>query len=212
MWPDPIRTSQLLKQAERGDDDAVSQLLQQHRDPLRHAVGLRLDHALARRVDASDIVQEVLFEASRRLREYLQNPALPFHLWLRQIASDRLIDAHRRHRVAERRTIEREQPMGLAAFLDRSSLDLAASLRDPELTPAAAAMRQELERRFHSVLDQLEDDDREVLLMRYFERLSNSEVARAMGLSDAAASMRHLRALRRLRELLGATPSASGVR
>jgi RNA polymerase sigma-70 factor (ECF subfamily) len=166
---------------------------------------------MQRRVDASDIVQEVMMEASRRLPEYLKKPVMPFHLWLRQIASDRVIDAHRRHQVAERRAIDREQPIEVAAFLDRSSIELAADLRDHELTPAAAAIRQELERRFHAALEHLDAEDREILIMRYFEALSNQEVARTLGVSEPAAGMRHLRALRRLRALLGETPSQAGI-
>ena len=73
----------------------------------------------------------------------------------------------------------------------------------PVLTPAAAAMRHELEERFRSVLEQLNDEDREILLMRHFEQLTNQEVAQALGLSEPAAGMRHLRALRRLRAALG---------
>jgi RNA polymerase sigma-70 factor (ECF subfamily) len=53
----------------------------------------------------------------------------------------------------------------------------------------------------------LEDDDREIVLLRHFEQLSNSEAAQVLGLSEAAAGMRHLRALRRLRAMLGETPS-----
>lgn len=212
MWPDPNQTRELLKQAERGDGEAVGQLLERHRESLRRVIHLRLDRAIQRRVDASDIVQEVLLEASRRLPEYLKSPAIPFHLWLRQMARDRLIDAHRRHQVAERRAIDREQPIELAVFMDRSSIELAANLRDHELTPAAAAIRQELERRFHTVLAQLDEEDREILIMRYFEQLSNQEVAHALGLSEPAAGMRHLRALRRLRALLGETPSQAGLR
>ena len=207
MWPDPTLTHELLKQAGRGDGDAVGRLLERHREPLRRAIHLRLDRAIQRRVDASDIVQDVMLEASRRLPEYLKNPAIPFHLWLRQMAGDRLIDAHRRHRLAERRAVGREQPIDAAAFLDRSSIELAADLRDRQLTPAAEAIRKELQRRFQTVLGQLDDDDREILVMRYFEQLSNQEVAQALGLSEAAAGMRHLRAIRRLRALLGETTS-----
>jgi RNA polymerase sigma-70 factor (ECF subfamily) len=212
MWPDSSETKELLKLAAGGDDQAASQLLERHRAPLRRAIHLRLDPAIGKRLDASDIVQDVLFEASRRLPEYLKNPSLPFHLWLRQISRDRLVDAHRRHRVAERRAIDRERPIDLPAFFDRSSIELAADLRDRELTPAAAAIRQELARRFHALLQQMEEEDRELLTMRYFEQLSNSDVARALGLSEAAAGMRHLRALRRLRALLAEAPSQAGMR
>src|SRR5438477_11379277 len=120
MWPDARQTQELLDQARAGDAAAVEQLLACHREPLRRVVGLRLDPALARRVDASDIVQEALVEANRRLADYLKQPAMPFHLWLRHLAHDRLIDAHRRHREAHRRSLDREQPLRTAA-VDESS-------------------------------------------------------------------------------------------
>lgn len=207
MWPDPTETQQLLTQAASGDDAAVSQLLDRHREPLKQAIQLRLDRAIQRRVDASDVVQDVLIEAAQRLPDYLKSGSLPFSLWLRQIARDRMIDAHRRHRLAERRAVDRERPIGQPGFSDRSSIELAADLRDHELTPAAAAIRWELVRRFQAMLTQMDETDRELLLMRYFEQLSNSEIASALGLSEAAAGMRHLRALRRLRELLNEPPS-----
>lgn len=201
MWPDTDQTAELLLAAGDGNPGAVNRLLDRHREALRRMVELRMDQTLRRRVDASDIVQDVLIEANRRLTEYLANPAMPFHLWLRHIARDRVIDTHRRHRVAGKRSIDREQRQA-AAGLDRSSLDLIAQLRDPELTPAAAATWNELERRFFAALDQLEEHDREVLLMRHFEQLSNQDVATALGLSEPAAGMRYLRAMRRLRALL----------
>src|SRR5262249_51884186 len=158
-----------------------------HRAPLRRLIDLRLDRVLGRRLDASDVVQDVLIKASQRLGDYLRNPALPFHLWLRQIARDQMIDEHRRHPGAAPRSLDREQPLAAAAFADRSSLDLAAQLRDRELTPAAAALRGELRRRFEAALLQLDDDDREIILLRHFEQLSNSEAAHLLGLSEPAA-------------------------
>ncbi len=209
MWPDADETRALLERLAGDDDRAAEPLWESYRAPLRRMIGLRLDRVLERRVDASDVVQDVLIKANQRLGEYLRNPAMPFHLWLRQIARDQMIDEHRRHRGAARRSLDREQPLP-AAYHDHSSLDLAAQLRDPELTPAAAALRGELQRRFHAALRQLDDDDREILLLRHFEQLSNGEVARTLGLSDAAAGMRHLRALRRLRVILGDSPSRGG--
>src|SRR5215467_12202354 len=141
MWPEQPRTEQLLEQARRGEAEAVDHLLAAHRDGLRRMIDLRLDPALAARVDASDIVQDVLLEAHRRLHDYLRNPAMPFHLWLRHIAKDHVIDAHRRHRQAQRRSLDREQPILPAVFADRSSIELAAQFLDPEATPASAAMR-----------------------------------------------------------------------
>ncbi|MGE3808266.1 MAG: sigma-70 family RNA polymerase sigma factor [Gemmataceae bacterium] len=205
MWPEGNETREILDRVRSGQPEAVDQLLNRHREPVRRMIGLRLDPALAARVDASDIVQEVMLEASKRLGDYLKNPGMPFHLWLRHLAKDHIIDAHRRHRQAQRRSVDREKALQ-ANWPDRSSLDLAGELIDRELTPASAALRQELQRRLRSVLEEMGEDDREVLLMRHFEQMSNQEVADALGLSEAAAGMRHLRALRRLRELLDKTP------
>ena len=210
MWPDSSETQQLLTRASGGDRLAINALLDRHRDALRRMVSLRMDQALKRRVDASDIVQDVLVDANRRLQVYLENPKLPFHLWLRQMARDRLMDAHRRHRRAARRSLDREQP--LAAHVEgQSSMDLAAMLSDRELTPAAAANQRELERRFAAAIDTLDEPDRDVILMRHFEQLSNQETAQALGISQPAAGMRYLRALRRLRPLLDEPPSDPGT-
>jgi len=204
MWPQPDQTQELLAGARGGDADAVNKLLDKHREALRRMIDMRLDRRIRQRVDASDVVQDVLIDAHRRIGDYLTNPVMPFHLWLRQMAQDRLIDAHRRHRDAARRSLDREQPLVIAGTDDRSTIELAAQIWDRELTPAAAATVRELQERFAAAVEQLDEQDREVVLMRHFEQLSNSEVAEALGLSPPAASMRYLRAMRRLRELLGA--------
>src|SRR5258708_11715953 len=142
MWPDTSETQELLIGAGKGEAAAVNQLLDRHREALRNMVRARMDQKLARRVDASDVVQDVLLEASQRLNDYIRDPKMPFGLWLRQMAQDRIIDLHRRHRVAVRRSIDREQALSAPARGDRSSLELLAQLRDPELTPAAASLRK----------------------------------------------------------------------
>jgi RNA polymerase sigma-70 factor (ECF subfamily) len=210
LWPEQNVTENLLANAKGGDRAAVNRLLERHRVSLRKLISLRLDRQIARRVDASDVVQDVLLEANTRLQDYLADPRMPFHLWLRQLAQDRMIDLHRRHRGAQRRSLDREQSLAVPQFADRSGFDLMGQLADHELTPAAASIRKELEARFVVALDQLEDEDREIVLMRHFEQLGNSEVAEALGLSAAAAGMRHLRALRKLRAILGERPSLSG--
>jgi RNA polymerase sigma-70 factor (ECF subfamily) len=212
MWPVASETEALLRRVAQADALAADELWERHRPALRRLVDLRMGQALSRRVDASDIVQDVLLRANQRLADYLRNPSMPFHLWLRQIATDQVIDAHRRHRQAGKRSMDRERPLAPArpaGFADdRSSLDLAAQLRDPSPTPAAEALRHELEYRFRDALSRLDVDDREIILLRHFEQLSNGEAARTLGLSDAAAGMRHLRALRRLRAMLAEVPSA----
>lgn len=205
VWPNSEETQNLLQQAGDGKSEAVNRLLERHREALRRMVRMRMDRALNGRVDASDVIQDVLLEASRRLPEFIREAKMPFHLWLRQLAKDRIVDMHRRHRGAQRRSVDRERRLA-AEHADRSSLDLAAALRDPELTPAAASIRKELERRFLSALDDLNDEERDIVLMRHYEQLGNSEVAAALDISPAAAGMRHLRALRRLRGMLDEPP------
>jgi RNA polymerase sigma-70 factor (ECF subfamily) len=208
MWPNAEQTEHLLASARNGDSGAINQLLERHRQAVRRMIDLRMDQVLKRRVDASDIVQDVMIDANRRLQDYLDDPVMPFHLWLRQMAKDRLIDAHRRHRQTARRSMDREQPLATAAS-DESSINLLAELSDQELTPAAAATWTELQRRFEFASSQLDQRDQEIVVMRHFEHLSNSEAAQALGLSAQATSMRYLRAMRRLRALMdGDDPAA----
>ncbi len=214
MWPDARETGRLLDRVVQNEPGALDRLWERHREPLLRLIGMRLDPRLGRRVDASDVVQDALIKATERLGDYLREPAVPFHVWLGGIARDQIIDQHRRHRVAGRRSLDRERPMegGHPAFADGSSIDLAARLRDPNPTPGAEALRRELGRRFVDAIDSLDPDDREVIALRHFDGLANGEAARALGLSDAAAGMRYLRALRRLRAVLGDSPSAPSGR
>ena len=209
MWPNSDETQELLHSADAGDADAANSLLDRHREAVQKMVRMRLDRGIAARVDASDIVQDVMLEASQRLSDYVKNgTSMPFHLWLRQLAKDRMIDAYRRHRGAQRRSVDREKRLD-AKYSDQSSLNLAALLPDHELTPAAATLRRELEERFLLALEKLNEDDREIILMRHQEHLSSSETAEALGLSAAAAGMRYLRALRKLRDVLGSDQSGT---
>jgi len=202
MWPDSEQTQELLQQAGDGNLSAINALMDRHRDSLHNMVRMRLDRAIGRRVDASDVVQDVLLEASRRMSDYLKDPRLPYHLWLRQLAKDRIIDLYRRHRVAQRRSVDREQQLQRPAKGDQSSLDMVAAIADQELTPAAAVLKKELQQRFLIALEELSEDDKEIILMRHHEQLTNTEVAQVLELTTAAAGMRYLRALRRLREVL----------
>lgn len=202
MWPEAEKTQELLAGAKDGNADAVNRLMDRHRDSLRRMVQLRLDRKIQRRVDVSDIVQDVLVEANRRLKDYLANPVMGFHLWLRQIAKDRIIDAHRRHRVSGKRSVDKERPLAVPAADDHSTIQLAAQLADRELTPAAAATQAEMAQIVEAAIARLPDQDCEIIIMRHYEQLSNQEIAQALSLTEPAASMRYLRAIRRLKELM----------
>jgi RNA polymerase sigma-70 factor (ECF subfamily) len=202
MWPEQQPTEQLLKQAIKGDDSAVNQLMDRHRNSLRQLIRMRLDQKIQKRVDVSDVLQDVLVEANRRLMRYLNNPIMPFHLWLRQIAKDRIIDAHRRHRVSAKRSIDREQQMVAPRGYDQSSIHLASLLGDPQLTPAASALQKEMARKVEAAIAELEPKDCEIIVMRHYEHLTNQEIGQALDLTEPAASMRYLRAIRRLKAIL----------
>lgn len=202
MWPEPLQTEELLAQAKDGDASAVNQLMDRHRNSLRHLIRMRLDAKIQKRVDVSDVVQDVLVEANRRLQRYLGDPIMPFHLWLRQIAKDRIIDAHRRHRASAKRSVDREQAMVVPRGFDQSSIHLASIIGDQRLTPAAAALQKEMARKVEAAIGTLDEKDCEIIVMRHYEHLSNQEIGTVLNLSEPAASMRYLRAIRRLKAVL----------
>jgi RNA polymerase sigma-70 factor (ECF subfamily) len=201
MAPAAPDTDALLRRAEDGDGQARQAVLIRHRERLKHMIAVRLDHRLAARVDPSDVVQDVLLDAARGLDDYLRQRPVPFYPWLRQLAWDRLIELHRRHLHAQRRSVKREQP--LAPHLsDESALQLADRVLARQSSPSDRALRDELRGRIRAALDQLGERDREVLVLRHLEQLSTREIAAVLGLSEGAVKVRHLRALERLRGLL----------
>jgi RNA polymerase sigma-70 factor (ECF subfamily) len=197
----PPDTEELLRRTADGDADARNRLLARHCDRLRQMVAVRLDHRLAARLDPSDVVQDVLLEADRRLADYLRERPLPFLPWLRQLATERLLDLHRRHLHAKRRDVRREEP-GRLALPDESAEALADRLAASTTGPSQHLLRQEARQRVRAALEQLPERDREVLELRHLEGLSVAETAAALGIAAGTVKTRHLRALTRLRHLL----------
>ena len=192
---------QLLHRAADGDPEAREQLLVLHLKRLRQMIAVRMDRQLAARIDPSDVVQETLADAVRQLSEYLRYRPLPFYPWLRQLAWKRLSELHRRHIQAQRRSVrleERRSPLP-----DESAMELASRLMGHGSSPSARLRRQELREHVQCALAQLSERDREVLVLRHLEELSSSEIAAVLAISEGAVYTRHLRALRRLRRLLG---------
>jgi RNA polymerase sigma-70 factor (ECF subfamily) len=203
MAPAPPDTDELLDRTAQGDRAARDQLLARHQERLRQAVSYRLDRRLAARVDPSDVVQEVLAEAARKLPEYLRQRPLPFYPWLRQMALERLAELYRRHVQAQRRSVRREEP-GLLPLADESAGELADRLAASASSPSQRLLRSEARQRVRAALKLLAPADREVLELRHLEQLSAAETAAVLGISTAAAQSRHLRAVQRLRSLLEA--------
>ena len=195
--PDSEDTRVQLERAAAGDPAAFDELFARHRDFLRLVVQLRMDARVPARVDPSDVVQEAQLDAFRRLRDFLDRRPMPFRLWLRNTARERLLKVQRRHLGAGRRDAGRDVPLP-----ERSSLLLAGRLLAGGSTPSQRLDRGETARRVRDAVAALPEADREVLLMRNFEGLSNQEVAYLLGLDPATASKRHGRALLRLRQAL----------
>jgi RNA polymerase sigma-70 factor (ECF subfamily) len=196
-------TDELLASASRGDASARQQLLVRHRRRLKKMVRLHMDRRLASRFDPSDVVQEALAEAAQELSDYLEERPVPFYPWLRKIAWERLVKLHRRHLYAHKRTARREEP-GILNLPDDSAVELASRLLDLGSSPSKHLLREELRARVQAALARLSDHDREVLVLRYLEQLSTKETAAVLGINESAVKTRHLRALVRLRERLGA--------
>ena len=197
VTPDSEETSRLLQQVQTGDRHAFEQLFARYRDYLHQVVALRIDPRLRARMDPSDVVQETQLEAFQRLADYLERRPMPFRLWLHRTACERLGKIREHHLEAGRRTVERE-----VALPNPSSLHFAQQLLAAGSTPSRRLEQAEVARRVGQAVARLPEADREVLLMRNVEGLSNREIGCLLGLEPAAVSKRHGRALLRLRALL----------
>jgi RNA polymerase sigma-70 factor (ECF subfamily) len=199
-------TAELLQRAGQGDAEALGDLFSRHRDRLRRMVQMRLDRRLYGRIDPSDVLQESYVEMARALAAYLKDPVLPFFLWLRMITGRKLQALHRHHLGSKGRDAGREVSLYRGALPQASSVSLAAHLLGRLTTPSVAAVRAELQVRIQEALNGMEDLDREILALRHFEQLSNSETASVLGISEQAASNRFVRALKRLKSILTSAP------
>jgi RNA polymerase sigma-70 factor (ECF subfamily) len=195
--PDSRETQALLEQVAGGEEQAWARLLQRHRPRLLDFVDAHLDPRLRARLDPSDVVQETQIEAMRLLPDYVRRRPMPFRLWLRKTAYQRLLMLRRRHVNAARRSVGREVPLP-----DRSSLKLAQNLMAPSGSPSVRLDREEAARRMRQALDQLPEADREALLMRHYENMSYDEMGCILGIEPASARKRTGRALVRLHKIL----------
>lgn len=192
------------------DASTLGELFQQHRDRLRLMVDLRLDRRLRGRVDGSDVLQEAYIEALERFPDFLQDRPMPFFLWLRFITEQRLQIVHRRHLGTKARDAKRDISLNPPSGPLVSSESLAAQLVGRHSSPSRAAMRAEMQARLHAALETMNPIDREILALRHFEQLTNTETAQVLGLRVDAASQRYGRALLRLKDMLLSIPGFGG--
>lgn len=201
----------LLGRAAAGDEAARHDLFTRYRARLKRMVHLRLSRRLQGRVDDSDVLQEALLDAGRRLAEYAAEPQLPFYLWLRHLTGLKLAEVHRRHLGTQLRDADREVTLHRGGLPEADSASLAAQLLGTITSPSEAAVKAEQRLYVQEALNAMDPVDREVLALKHFEQMSTSEIAAVLGLSKAGAGSRYLRAIKRLRELLAKMPGFEGL-
>jgi RNA polymerase sigma-70 factor, ECF subfamily len=198
------KTAHLLDRLRAGDDPAVGELFDLFRDRLWRMLFVRLDRRIAGRVSPDDVLQEAFLDVARRIGDYLADPAVPIYVWLRFLVVQRMQMIQRMHLGAEMRAVGNEVALDPGpAFASAESM--AGQFVGHMTSPSQAAMRNELRDRLRAALAEMDPLDREVLALRHFEELGNTEAAQVLGISKDAASKRHIRALKRLKELLQLT-------
>ena len=202
-------TETLLNQIQQGDLEATDAILARHRNRLRKLVAIRLDCRIAKRIDASDVVQDTLVKAAKRLKDYSRTRPVAFYPWLRRLAIDRITELHREHIRAQRRSVTREtiRDPELSDFGRDALISHLASMGG---SPSRRIRLREDVELAQKAIDQLSESDREILELRYVEQLTPREAAAVLEITENAFAQRHLRAIRRVREILSASEALDG--
>lgn len=172
-------------------------------------IDLRMDPALKARIGASDVLQDAYVEIAGRVGDYLENPRMPFFVWIRFITAQRLLKLRRHHVGAQKRDARRDvrdAPTGPQA----TAVALVDHLMASGVTPSLAVAADEFRVQLMEALDEMNPLDREVLVLRHFEELTNVEAAEALGIETNTASQRYVRALKRLGQALKQAGAAPG--
>jgi len=200
---------ELERRLRSGGAQALAELFALERERLWRIIHFRLAEPLRGRLEPEDVLQEAYLAASQRLSHYAQSPATSPFIWLRMILNQTLIDLHRQHLGAEKRDAAREVSLDGAPYAQATSASVAIQLIGVFTSPSRAAARADILSLVQSAIEQMDATDREVLALRHFEELTNSEVAETLGIEQKAASIRYIRALRRLKEILAQVPELS---
>ena len=195
----------LTERLRAGDPAAAGELFVAYRERLKKMVRLRLDRRLQGRLDASDVLQEAFLDIQKKADE-LAGKEMPAYLWMRLVTAERLLILHRQHLGTQMRDAGQEVSLPRGGPPAATTHSLANLLLGRLTSPTQAAIRAERQLRLQEALNGMDPIDREILALRHFEELSNSESAAVLGLTKTAASNRYIRALKRLKEILSALP------
>ncbi len=201
-----VRTDDLDRRLRGGDAQALAELFSRDRERLWRVIEFRLAEPLRGRLGPDDVLQEAFLAASQRLKHYAESPATSPFMWLRMIVNQTLIDLHRQHLGAQKRDAAREVSVDAVPYAQATLASVAIQLVGIFTSPSGAAARADVLGVVQAAIERMDPIDREVLALRHFEELTNSEVAEALGIEQKAASIRYVRALRRLKEILAQMP------
>jgi len=180
-------------------DSPLNDWADEFRDRLRNLIDREMDQRLRGRVDASDIVQDTFAAATRMLPDYLIKRPLPVYQWLIQIAINCLRDAHRKHILTAKQTVNSEQNVDEGNGALKAT---GAQFAETNIGPAGHAMAAENGEIVRSGLRKLQEEDQVILSLRYDSGLRVREIAAELNLSESVVKVRHFRAMQRLRIIL----------
>lgn len=177
----------------------LAEVWQEHRERISHLFATRMPASLLRRMGVDDMVQEAYLACGRRLAFLQGGEEVPIYVKLRRVALQTLADMERKHLAAGKRDAMKEADL---AGDDGDAMEAWAQFADSISSPRTHLVRLERQAYTRRVLAALPAMDREILELRHFEELSNTECAAVLGIAQKTASIRYVRALKRFRDLL----------
>ena len=204
MQDHPNNAAELVEAVQNGDTHALAQLVGHHEGRIRHLIDMQLDARLTGRVDTDDVLQEVYLDAAARIRHFVNEHSGSLFVWLRLITIQTIANVHRRHFGTKMRDVSRE--MSIFRPSNNATTSLALQLLGQATSPSQVAMREETAARLIEVINDMSEIDKQILRLRHFEQLSNSEVSEVLEIQPKAASIRYIRALKRLKDVLDTMP------
>jgi RNA polymerase sigma-70 factor (ECF subfamily) len=191
-----------LAAARAGDAAALGELFRACHGYLLLVARGTLAPELQAKGSPSDLVQETFLEAQRDFAHFHGTSEDELLAWLRRLLLNNVANFTRRFRGTDKRSVDREVPLGAAG----SDHNLAAGLQADTPSPGGRAVARETAAALQRALERLPEDYRRVILLRYQEERSFEEIAALLGRTPNAARKLWARALERLHEEMGETP------
>ncbi|MCA9063569.1 MAG: sigma-70 family RNA polymerase sigma factor [Planctomycetaceae bacterium] len=187
----------------------IADRIEVHRDRLRRCVRFWMPDGLRGKLSDEDIIQDTAVQALRRAGR-LQSLGVSHFVWLRGIARDILNMRIREFYGTQQRDVSRERSLAHGSFDDNSSLRLVDALLADTRSPSSVVRTKESCDALRVAIEELSEQDREIILMTFYEGLRTSEVAEIMQITDAAVTTRRTRALGHLRNRLNRIEQSIG--